>query len=882
MAFGLGSRLGPFEVTGLLGAGGMGDVYRARDTRLGRDVAIKILPPAFTADPDRLARFEREARVLASLNHPNIAAIYGIEDAAPAGSTENGHHVCGLVLELVEGETLAERLRRGAIPIAEALAIARQIAEAVDVAHEKGIVHRDLKPANIKVTPDGTVKVLDFGLAKIAAEGSSADLTHSPTLTVAGTRDGVILGTAAYMSPEQARGKAVDKRTDIWAFGCVLYEMLTARAACAGETMSDTLVAILEREPDWTALPLPTPPGLRRLLRRCLDKDVKRRMRDIGDARVELEDAQGPDLPIADSGRRRRLPLWAAAGAAMVAALAAGIMVWEARRPGEAVLQNPLANAQFTRFTDFPGTEHDAAISPDGRFVGFLSDREGKFDIWLSQVGTGRFVNLTPNMPDQLQVAVRTVGFTGDGSQIWIAGNVGGGRMQLIPIIGGVPRAFLGETVINAAWSPDGSRMIYHTRDAGDPMFVADRSGANPRQIFVSESPDIHNHFPTWSVDGRWIYFVRGLFATLELDVWRISPDGGEPERLTQHSGDIAYLAPIDPNTVLYVARAEDRSGPWLWAVDVETKLTRRVSLGLERYTSVSASADGRRAVATVANPTASLWSVPVLGRVANEADAKPYPLPTVRALAPRFGGTSLFYLSSQGTGDGVWRFRDGQSLELWKGADGALLEPPAVAPDANRVAVILRRQRKLRVGIVEADGAESRELPDLIDVRGSVDWSPDGQWLVTGGSDAKCPGLFKIPVDGGAPVRLVSGPAFNPVWSPDGNLIVYAGRNIALHAPILAVTADGAPVALPRLEARNEGERYRFLPDGKSLVYMQGSGPSQDFWLLDLATKRTRQLTRLANQGATRTFDVTPDGTQIVFDRLRENSDVVLIDLPR
>src|SRR5688500_3308243 len=207
MPFGLGSRLGPFEVTGLLGVGGMGEVYRAHDTRLGRDVAIKILPAAFIADPDRLARFEREARVLASLNHPHIAAIYGIEDAAPLRPGEAGHNIRGLVLELVEGETLAERVRRGAMPIAEALTIARQIAEALDVAHEKGIVHRDLKPANIKVTRDGTVKVLDFGLAKAAAgEGSSPDLTHSPTITVVGTRDGVILGTAAYMSPEQARG----------------------------------------------------------------------------------------------------------------------------------------------------------------------------------------------------------------------------------------------------------------------------------------------------------------------------------------------------------------------------------------------------------------------------------------------------------------------------------------------------------------------------------------------------------------------------------------------------------------------------------------------------------------------------------------------------
>ena len=862
-----GRRLGVYHLQALLGAGGMGEVYRGHDTRLGRDVAIKILPQAFTADPDRLARFEREARVLASLNHPNIGAIYGLEDA---------DGLRGLVLELVEGETLADRLRRGPVPVAEALTIARQIADALDAAHERGIVHRDLKPANIKITPDGVVKVLDFGLAKaVSGEGSSPDLTHSPTITMAGTREGVILGTAAYMSPEQARGKPVDKRSDVWAFGCVLYEMLTGRAAFDGETVSDTIVAILERQPDWSALPATTPPGIRRLLQRCLEKDVKSRLRDIGDARVELDESNASVEPVQiRSGNRR---LWMLTAAAALVALAAGIGVWNARRPAT-VLENPLANAQFTRFTDFPGTELDAAISPDGRFVAFVADREGHYDIWLSQVGSGRYVNLTPDQQDDRRV-MRTVGFSGDGSEIVIGGSPDGRRMQLMSLLGGTPRVFLGETAINAAWSPDGARMVYHTRDDGDPMFVADRTGANARQIFV-DRPGVHNHYPVWSTDGQWIYFVRGFPATSETDVWRISPAGGEPERLTQHHADIGYLAPIDRRTVLYTTRAEDRSGPWLWALDVDRKVTRRVSLGLEKYTSVAASADGRRVVATVANPTAGLWSVPILDRPVGEPGVKPFAVPAVRALAPRFGGGSLFYLSSRGTGDGLWRLRDGEGLEVWKGSEGALLEPPAVSPDGRRVAVVLRKLGKLSLEIVSADGSASQALTESIDVRGAPDWSPDAKWIVTGGSDARGPGLFKIPVDGGAPVRLVEGPAVNPAWSPEGNLIVYAGLNVALHAPLRGVRPDGTAVDLPPLMIHREGERYRFMPDGKSLVYMQGFFSSQDFWLLDLATKTTRQLTRLADQGAMRTFDITPDGKQIVFDRLRENSDVVLIDL--
>src|SRR5882724_10459772 len=283
MGLSAGTRLGPYEIRALLGVGGMGEVYRARDSKLGRDVAIKILPQIFTSDPERLARFEREARMLAALNHPHIGAIYGLED------TESVH---ALVLELVEGETLAERLRRGPVPVTDALAIARQIAEALESAHERGIIHRDLKPPNVKITLDGTVKVLDFGLAKaVVSNATGPDLTQSPTLTMNGTSEGAILGTAAYMSPEQARGKAVDKRTDVWAYGCVLYEMLTGCRAFPGDTASDTIAAILEREPDWKKLSAAAPAQVRHLLLRCLQKDSSRRLRDIGDARLELDEA---------------------------------------------------------------------------------------------------------------------------------------------------------------------------------------------------------------------------------------------------------------------------------------------------------------------------------------------------------------------------------------------------------------------------------------------------------------------------------------------------------------------------------------------------------------------------------------------------------------
>jgi len=333
-----GSSVGPYRIERLIDVGGMGEVYRARDTILSRDVAIKILPRHFTADPERLTRFEREARMLAALNHPHIAAIHGIVDA---------EGVRGLVLELVEGGTLADRIQRGPVPVTDALTIARQIADALDAAHEKGIIHRDLKPANIKITPGGIVKVLDFGLAKAAP-----DELQSSTVAMGATREGTILGTAAYMSPEQARGQAVDKRTDIWAFGCVLYEMLTGHAAFPGETVSDTIVAILEREPDWAALPATTPPMVARLLHRGLEKDTKRRLRDIGDARAELDDAWagGKASPMVASARSR----WSRWAAIILVALASALAGWGLRHLSPAP-DDLLTDATFTRLTSFEG-----------------------------------------------------------------------------------------------------------------------------------------------------------------------------------------------------------------------------------------------------------------------------------------------------------------------------------------------------------------------------------------------------------------------------------------------------------------------------------------------------------------------------------------------
>ena len=837
-AFSVGMQLGPYRIERQIGAGGMGEVYRATDDRLARQVAIKTSRHEFGG------RFQREARTIASLNHRHICSVY---DVGPNY----------LVMELLEGETLAERLKRGSLATGLTLRYGAEIADALVAAHAKGVVHRDIKPANIMLTKAG-VKVLDFGLAK-----SPEDLTL--------THPNAVLGTPAYMAPEQREGGLCDTRTDIYALGLTLHEMATGRRLAPGQS------------PSLDGLP----EKLGHVIDRCLAAQPEDRWQSASDVHNELlwaarpaqareKDPAGANQP----GRARGLYWLLTAMLLLAAGAAAG---WWARRPFLPPA-NPIASARFTRLTDFDGVERDAAISPDGRFVAFLSNRSGPLDIWVTQVGTGSAVNFTQGKTGNLDNLVHALGFSGDGSEIWFHDADVTSPLRVVPLMGGAPRVFLDSSPVKTppysiAWSPDASRLVYHTADPGDPMFVTDRTGANPHQILISK-PGIHNHFPVWSRDGLWIYFVQGSVTTNETDLWRISPDGGKLERMTHHDSEVRDPSPLDTQTVVYAARDRDGSGPWLWALDANRKTTQRISSGLETYISVSASADGRHLAATESSPIPTLWSVPILNRVAEERDARPYPVGTVRALGPRFAGTSLFYLSSRGTGDGLWRFQDNQTTEIWNGSDGALFDPPGVSPDGRRVAISLRRNGRLVLHLATSEGSQLQPLAESIDNRGAADWSPDAQWIVTGGIDTDGPGVFKIPVGGGKPVRLTKGQASNPVWSPAGNLIVYAGENVGFFSPLLAVRPDGTSVKLPAIEVLREGIRARFLPDGSGLVYMKGLLSQQSFWLLDLATKTSRQLTNLNNAGAIRSFDISP-ARNIIFDRSRGNSHIVLIDLP-
>ena len=480
MALEVGSRLGHYDVTALIGEGGMGQVYQATDPKLNRQVALKILPEAFATDPDRLARFQREAQVLASLNHPNIAAIHGLEESEGTRA---------LVLELVEGPTLADRIAQGPVPVDEALPIAKQIAEALEAAHEQGVIHRDLKPANIKVRDDGTVKVLDFGLAKALAPGTPVDLSDATTVTVSGTRDGVILGTPVYMSPEQVRGGSLDRRTDIWSFGCVLYELLTGKRAFAGGAQSDTLAAVLRAEPAWDRIPADTPEVIRRLLRRCLDKDQRRRLQAIGDARLEIEDllTGEPEKPasVAHSSVWRSPLPWAIGAVGLLAVLLTMVGTsWWTRR-GDQSLTRPTTRLDLVLPTDAPMAAGNSslALSPDGGRLVYRAQVTGGAQLYLRDMDTRETAAIPGTSGGSRPF------FSPDGE--WL-GFFAGGRLRKLSLAGGEPVDLADAPfAMGGAWASDDT--IYFTPSEGEGLSKVPATGGQVQRITQARDlwPDI-------------------------------------------------------------------------------------------------------------------------------------------------------------------------------------------------------------------------------------------------------------------------------------------------------------------------------------------------------------------------------------------------------
>jgi Tol biopolymer transport system component len=879
-----GARLGQYEILAPLGAGGMGEVYRGRDTRLGRDVAIKVLPSALAAIPERVARFEREARSASALNHPNIVTIYEI------GSCDSMSYIA---MELVDGESLRALLLEGALPVRRLLQIGAQVAEGLAKAHASGIVHRDLKPENVMVTEEGHVKILDFGLAKLTQPDSSGDARPQPRTVSGATQEGVVLGTVGYMSPEQATGASVDYRSDQFSFGSILYEMATGRRAFQRASAPQILTAIIEDEPEPIAALNPRIPApLRWTVQRCLAKEARNRYastedlaRELLTIRDNLSDTTGaigalPAEPVRTPGRRR----WIAVAIAAATLLTLGFVAWRLRERAYS-WKDPFAGARFTRLTDWEGSEYDAAISSDGKFVAFVADQAGPFDAWVMQVGSHEVLNLSRGVtPVTFGDRRRNLGFSGDDSHVWIgvAGNSGPAiqsTLWLVPTIGGRPRPFLTDA-ISIAWSPDRARLVYNSGDRAEELFVADGNGANKKQIFIGE-PGIPNQYPVWSPDGRFIYFARGLSNPYDMDIWRIPSGGGRIERLTNYHARVAYPAFLDEHTLLYTAPRPDGSGSGLYAMEIDRRIPHAVSFGLEEYVSIAASADGRRLVATVAHPTSQLWTAPITDHVVDEGAVSRFSLPAVRTAAPRFGPGWLLFLSSKGGADGLWSFKDGAATELWRGSEGAVAAAPAISPDGTRICFVVRQEGRGHLYVMAADGTGSRRIAESLDVRDAPSWSPDGRWIAVVAYEGKEQPLFKVPLDGGAPVRLVGWINVNPVWSPDGSFIVYSERGKLASNRLKAITPEGQPFPLPETRVANAGNRYRFLPDGKGLVLARGWRSDVDFWLLDLATGGLRRLTNLRPGFEVKSFDVSPDGKQILFDRFRENSDVVLIDLP-
>ena len=595
-----GTRLGSYEILAKLGEGGMGEVYRAKDTKLNRDVAIKVLPASVAQDPERLARFKREAQVLASLNHPIIAAIYGLDEA---------HEKLFLVLELVGGEDLSERLKRGSIPVDEALEIARQIALALEEAHDKGIVHRDLKPANVKLTPDGKVKVLDFGLAKAyAADASSPfDSGNSPTMTHAATMAGMILGTAAYMSPEQARGKSVDKRADIWAFGVVLYEMLTGRQAFSGETVTDVLAAVIGHEPDWSALPAGAGPGIRRVLARCLEKNPRLRYRDIGDVMFDLA-APAPDAVRPTASRRSGGTFaWAVAGLSVLAALALAALLVKQR----AAIPAP---PRFERLTFVPQFVTSARFAPDGRTIVFSAAREGnssetfvlhaedtqprplggsnvqllavsskgelavltktRFRSHRTYLGTLARMPLGEGSPRDVLENVTAADWSPDGSELAVVRQVEGKSRLEYPV--GTVLAEAASYLSDVRISPNGERIAFmphaYEGDNRGRVIVVDRKGT-----VVARSPEYWGEEGlAWSTDGATVFFSASGSGGASYVVNALSMDGAVREVVSDPSGVILHDRNTDGKLLLsshseraaivamFPGAAAEREIPWL------------------------------------------------------------------------------------------------------------------------------------------------------------------------------------------------------------------------------------------------------------------------------------------------------------------------------
>ena len=869
MALAAGQRLGHYEVVGPLGAGGMGEVYRATDTTLKRDVAIKILPAAFAADPERLARFEREAQVLAQLHHPNIASIFGLHD-------EGG--VRFLAMELVPGETLEERIGRGRLPLDEAVAIAKKIADGLEYAHERGIVHRDLKPANVKITEGGDVKILDFGLAKaitgeaVMAAGPTSTPTIVPTMTSVGTAIGVILGTAAYMSPEQARGRPVDKRADIWAFGAVVHEMMTGTRLFEGETVSDTLAAVLTRPIDTDTFSGAAPPALRRLLARCLERDAKLRLRDIGEARIALDGAGAPEAERATATPTTRRPGWFVASLPLLAlaGLAAG---WFLHRPAATREDDAKwALAIPDGFTISTVENVQLAISPDGRMqLVVVLDANAVPQMLLRKADS-----IEPRiLPDTERAAAPF--FSPDAA--WI-GFFRDSVLYKIPVAGGPPLklAMMTGAPRGGTWSRDG--YIYFTSDAATPLARVRQDGGAVEEVTTLDTTrgERTHRWPDALPDGRAVLFTCDDQASTEYyddaRIEAIRPATGERKVVLEG----ASMARYAPDGYLVFARAGS-----LFAVRFDSKslttsgspfpLVQGVSTDVSTGAAQFALAGSGSAV-WIPGESANSWNQVWMARDGVESSVSIPPAPyNELALSP--DGKRVALTGGQGGISDLWVYefeRDSMS----RLTVGQYTARPVWSPDGKRIAFGTRLQgaksqsNTWQIAWKAADGSDDQQV--LFEAERSQlpsGFTPDGRAMLfdSMSADAQRRDVRLLPLGGKQePQVLVGGPFRKSMGtiSPDGHWLAYAsdegGRQGVYVRPYPA--GEGRwQISTP------QGSEPRWSASGRELFYRNDgllNVVSIDTTHGFKASRPNRLFDRVARAGVVSTYGITPDGTRV------------------
>jgi eukaryotic-like serine/threonine-protein kinase len=880
------TRLGPYAIVDPLGSGGMGEVYRARDTRLGREVAVKVLPEPVASSADALSRFEREARAVAALSHPNILSLFDF------GQVDGTVYA---VTELLKGETLRERLVRERFSERKAVEIGTSIAEGLAAAHAAGIVHRDLKPENVFLTSDGRVKILDFGLARVESPGETTDATSAPT-TPAPTEPGVVMGTAGYISPEQIRGRPADARSDIFALGAVLYEMFTGKRAFTGATTGESLASILRDQPPEVSRSVPAvSPALDRLVARCLEKNPDERFQSARDLAYALkESASGSAAvsgaePVSSPPRRRTRPLLAAA-ILVLGAFTAGWLL----RPAFELRSAPTID-RVTRLTFGPGRNFGAAISPDGKWFTYLSDAGGQIDVWVKFVAGGEAVNLTSKsgLAVEDRAEIGGLDISPDGSLI--AFGAAPSRNSLITDfttwvipapLGGVPRRLI-KRGLGARWSPDGKRIAFISPGGGggDALFTSDAEGGSEKEL---QRDPLHLHAPAWSSDGRYLYFLRAVatFNRAPAELWRIPSGGGAAERVVSTSRRAVYAEPMPLSRGMLFSADPDSAELALWWLPPSGDSPRRVTTGLGEYELARFSRDGRSVVATLTDSKQALATMRI-----EDANAP------IRELT---GGESGDYdpdLSASGDRL-VWSSARSGNRNLWIGArDGSGARPltsgdslddrPAISPDGRQVAFVSARSGERGVWLVPSEGGMPRQI-----YRGEVvdrpSWSPDSKEILVGTHVKDVGALFRVSVEDGrvTPLSAPSG-ALAADWNPKEPLIGYLIQVPASPEPkptrnrLAFVDPSGKAQFqdLPPSPAFQNGY-LKWAPDGRRLLALRQSMTfPQEAYLVD---PRSPEPYRLIYRAATGVWihgaTWSPDGSTITIGIERPKSDIVLL----